>query len=228
LILSFASDDYNGSPDTGWTESTGMEQQTFHGGYKWWRVAVDATNSFTYTIGSATESAWVIEEWSGLSATPYDISAGQFQQSFGSLRDADAHTDDGRPAAARDASARPWDRRSPGHPGRLDEQLHGRQRDRGRSRTPGRTSRSATAYRAVTGDGVTGFSTGATWTPQSAQSATAMIAAFNVAGTASPPVNTVAPAVTGTATQGQTLTTDNGTWTNSPTGYTYQWQRYTP
>jgi hypothetical protein len=44
----------------------------------------------------------------------------------------------------------------------------------------------------------------------------------------SPPVNTVAPAVTGTATQGQTLTTDNGTWTNTPTGYTYQWQRYTP
>lgn len=31
------------------------------------------------------------------------------------------------------------------------------------------------------------------------------------------PANTVAPAITGTAQQGQTLTTTNGTWTNSPT-----------
>lgn len=40
------------------------------------------------------------------------------------------------------------------------------------------------------------------------------------------PVNTVAPAVTGTTTVGQVLTTTNGTWTDdgSPT-FTYQWQR---
>ncbi len=38
--------------------------------------------------------------------------------------------------------------------------------------------------------------------------------------------NTVAPAITGTAQVGQTLTTTNGTWTNS-TGATYlrQWKR---
>jgi hypothetical protein len=42
------------------------------------------------------------------------------------------------------------------------------------------------------------------------------------------PVNTVAPAVTGTATVGQTLTTTNGTWTGSPAPtFTYQWQRVT-
>lgn len=38
------------------------------------------------------------------------------------------------------------------------------------------------------------------------------------------PVNTVAPAITGTPTVGQTLTVSNGTWTNTPTSYTYQWQ----
>ena len=39
------------------------------------------------------------------------------------------------------------------------------------------------------------------------------------------PINTVAPAITGTATQGQTLTVSNGTWTNTPDSYAYQWNR---
>ena len=44
----------------------------------------------------------------------------------------------------------------------------------------------------------------------------------------SPPVNTVAPVVSGTATVGQTLTTTNGTWTGLPAPtFTYQWQRVT-
>lgn len=42
----------------------------------------------------------------------------------------------------------------------------------------------------------------------------------------SPPVNTVLPAVTGTATEGQTLTCSTGTWTGDvSSGYAYQWQR---
>ena len=41
-------------------------------------------------------------------------------------------------------------------------------------------------------------------------------------GGTAPPTNTVAPAVTGSLTQGSTLTTTNGTWTGSPT-FTYQW-----
>jgi alpha-tubulin suppressor-like RCC1 family protein len=40
-----------------------------------------------------------------------------------------------------------------------------------------------------------------------------------------PPVNTVLPAVSGTATQGQALTASNGSWDNSPTSYRYQWRR---
>jgi hypothetical protein len=42
---------------------------------------------------------------------------------------------------------------------------------------------------------------------------------------AAAPANTTAPAVTGTAKVGGTLTVSNGTWSNNPTNYTYQWQR---
>jgi hypothetical protein len=44
-------------------------------------------------------------------------------------------------------------------------------------------------------------------------------------GGPSPPSLTSAPVVTGTATIGSTLSTTNGVWTNSPTGYLYQWLR---
>ena len=42
--------------------------------------------------------------------------------------------------------------------------------------------------------------------------------------TPNPPSNTAAPVIGGTAQQGQTLSTTNGSWTNSPTSYGYQWQ----
>jgi RTX calcium-binding nonapeptide repeat (4 copies) len=38
------------------------------------------------------------------------------------------------------------------------------------------------------------------------------------------PVNTAPPTITGTAQQGQALTDAQGSWTNSPTGFGYQWQ----
>jgi hypothetical protein len=42
---------------------------------------------------------------------------------------------------------------------------------------------------------------------------------------AAAPVNTAAPTISGTVKVGQTLTVSNGTWSNNPTSYTYQWQR---
>ena len=39
-----------------------------------------------------------------------------------------------------------------------------------------------------------------------------------------PPVNSVAPALSGTAQEGQTLTCSTGTWSGTPT-YSYQWKR---
>ena len=40
-----------------------------------------------------------------------------------------------------------------------------------------------------------------------------------------PPANNGAPSISGTVQQGQTLSADVGSWTNSPTGFTYQWLR---
>ena len=39
-----------------------------------------------------------------------------------------------------------------------------------------------------------------------------------------PPVNTSKPTITGQTVVGDTLTASNGSWSNSPTGYGYQWQ----
>ena len=43
--------------------------------------------------------------------------------------------------------------------------------------------------------------------------------------TALTPTNTALPTVTGTATQGQVLTGADGTWTNTPTGFTRTWMK---
>lgn len=39
------------------------------------------------------------------------------------------------------------------------------------------------------------------------------------------PVNSVLPAITGTPTEGETLTVSDGTWSNTPDAYVYQWHR---
>ena len=51
------------------------------------------------------------------------------------------------------------------------------------------------------------------------------IATMSVSYTPVVPANSVAPVVSGTTRNGETLTTTNGTWSASPTSYAYQWKR---
>jgi hypothetical protein len=50
-------------------------------------------------------------------------------------------------------------------------------------------------------------------------------AAINAALPLAPPDNTAAPVASGTGVVGNVLSVTTGTWTNSPTAYTYQWLR---
>jgi hypothetical protein len=46
-----------------------------------------------------------------------------------------------------------------------------------------------------------------------------------VSGFPSPPTNSAAPVITGTTRTGETLSASTGSWTGTPTSYSYQWQR---
>src|SRR3954454_11973976 len=52
-----------------------------------------------------------------------------------------------------------------------------------------------------------------------------LLSPIGSASTRAVPSNTALPAITGTPHVGQTLTASNGTWTENPTSFTYQWVR---
>jgi hypothetical protein len=51
---------------------------------------------------------------------------------------------------------------------------------------------------------------------------------FVATAAAAAPVNTTAPSISGTPAVGQTLTANDGTWSNTPTSFAYQWLRCNP
>jgi len=53
----------------------------------------------------------------------------------------------------------------------------------------------------------------------------AFLTGVATARTAAVPQNTSPPTIGGTAREGNTVTARNGTWTNAPTSFAYQWQR---
>src|SRR5690349_25131044 len=60
IVLVVSADDYNTTPPTGYTESTGCGQEGFLGHYLWWKIAAGGETSVQYTIGSAVPSAWCL------------------------------------------------------------------------------------------------------------------------------------------------------------------------
>lgn len=182
IVLAFSGDDYNATVDAGWTESSEMEQQTYHGGYLWWKISAGETIVPDYTIGSATTSAWVLAEFSDTdTSAPYDTSQGQFQQTSTGSYTSDVIV----PSTGQRLLVAAFGGSSGG-----TTDISGAYTSWLNSFTPvdnvGWATGSARVcmglgWLEVTGDGSTSFSTGVSY-PTTVQSRTSMVASFKAGG----------------------------------------------
>jgi len=180
LTLKVAADDYAASPPSGWTQSTGMKQETYHGGYFWWKISTGDT-SVNYTIGSAANSSWVMEEYAGpFDASPYDTSNGQSAVSSSGSYTTPSITPSAGDRLLLAALG------SSNSSGDMSADLTGWTNSFAGTACSGPASATGTrdniggAYLAVTANGSTSYSTGASF-PFTKQSHSGMIIAFKVA-----------------------------------------------
>jgi hypothetical protein len=81
VVLLIGSDDYATEVTADFTQSNECAQETFMGAYLWWKESAGGETQFSYEIGSAATSCWIVLEIDGLDdADPYDASEGQFVQ----------------------------------------------------------------------------------------------------------------------------------------------------
>jgi len=180
LVLRVAADDYAASPPSGWNQSTGMKQETYHGGYFWWKISAGET-SVNYTIGSAANSAWTLEEYTGpFDASPYDISNGTLAVSSASS----AATPSVTPSAGDRLGLATWG--SSNSSGDMSADLTGITNSFTLSQSSGPVSATGTrdnisgAYIDITANGSTAYSTTASF-PFTKQSHSAMLIFFKKA-----------------------------------------------
>lgn len=181
LVVTAATDDYviAGGIPAGFTESTGCRQHTFLGHYVWWKVATGGETSTTYTIGSNSPSCWATAEITGIAPAPYDISAGQFNQTSGTSYTTPAITPS---AGDRFLLASMGQTYSATQLTGVSGWLNGfvEVADVFTVRASGTRDLTSLASLGVTANGSTAYSTGASYNP-GASSRTGIIAAFKVA-----------------------------------------------
>lgn len=192
LLVGVAADDYRtaGGIPSGFTESTGCLQQTFHGAYVWWKVAAGGETSTTYTIGSASPSCWWTAEVSGLlTSSPLDVSNGQLAQSSGTNYTTPTITPT---SGERFLIGQIGGSASVAFTTGMGSWLNSFTEQQDVFTTLGsgtRDSAGMATLLSVTGDAVTGFSTGATWDGGLTVTArTGIILAFKVATAGGAPV----------------------------------------
>lgn len=177
VVLAFAGDAYNDTVDSGWTESSEMEQQTFHGGYLWWQVS-DGNQPPSYSISMAASSVWAMAEFEGTASSPYVGSQGQLAQSSAS-----SYTSaDITPTAGESLLVAAFGGSNNGLDldGDFTAWLNSFVEAEHSGNTGGSRQCIGLAYRIVTADGQTAYSTGVEY-PTTVQARTSMLAAFAAA-----------------------------------------------
>ena len=183
----------------------------FHGSYIWWRISAGETN-FTYIINSATSSSWVLQEFAGCHATPYDVSEGQYANLSGITYTTPTcvpTTGNRLLVASMGASSSSAD-----ISGAYTSWLNSFTAILDNGQSAGARTHVGTAYRLVTGDGSTSFSSGVTYAANP-QSRSGLIIAFKEAAGTSVTVNVTGQAATASVTS---LSSVNGVASVSPTG----------